>query len=549
MMLMGDILVAKGLIQKEDIKRALDYQRTNGGRFGECLVALGAVTAEQIAEVMAEVPAAPRNLGEIDVEPMLLLQLMIKGMYIESLETPSQIANSMKLPDAVVNELLGDAVDRKLLEIVGQAESSASLLSEMRYQLSQAGRSWAVESLDQNQYTGAAPVTLDAFTERVMRQRITNEWVTRDDIVQAFEHLVIPDRFVDRLGPSINSGTAILIYGPAGNGKTTIAEIIGGIFSNVIYIPYCFEVDGQIVKVFDPSVHKPINSEAVDGSAPPSILREPLDKRWVPCYRPMVITGGELTLDMLDLKFSEISKFYEAPLHIKAINGLFVVDDFGRQRAAPEDILNRWILPLSNRVDYLNLHTGKSFQVPFDELVIFSTNMHPADLMDPAFLRRITYKLETVEPPEDLYREVFENASRKANLELTDDIYQQVVDEVRAHDAPLAYYHPVFIVGQVLASCKFAGIPPQFTKDNVHDAMLNLFISEPDTPSVNAFPGRKPAEEAPRARPEAPVATDTPAPPPPSPPSAPPAAAPQQSEVSSFPSEAAPAGGSTGQTF
>ena len=198
-----------------------------------------------------------------------------------------------------------------------------------------------------------------------------------------------------------------------------------------------------------------------------------------------MITGGELTLDMLDLKFSMISKFYEAPLQIKALNGIFVIDDFGRQRAKPVDILNRWIMPLNNRVDYLSLHTGKSFQVPFDELVIFSTNMHPNDLMDRAFLRRITYKLETVEPSEELFRQVFDNVARKEGLELSEEIYRQVLDDIRANDEPLAYFHPQFIVSQVLSSCKFEGITPQFTPEIVHDAMLNLFVrSEAATPDA-----------------------------------------------------------------
>ncbi|MEE8139687.1 MAG: hypothetical protein V3T66_02120, partial [Alphaproteobacteria bacterium] len=293
--------------------------------------------------------------------------------------------------------------------------------------------------------------------------------------------LVIPDRFVDRLGPSINSGTALLLYGPAGNGKTSVAEVIGEIFKNVVYIPHCFEVDGQIIKVFDPSVHKPIKGTGAGDAARPTIHREHQDKRWVPCHRPLVVTGGELTLDMLDLKFSTISKFYEAPLQIKALNGIFVIDDFGRQRTAPEDILNRWIMPLNNRVDYLSLHTGKSFQVPFDELVIFSTNMHPNDLMDAAFLRRITYKLETVEPTEELFRLVFDNVARKEGIELSEEIYQQVLDDIRANDEPLAYFHPQFIVSQVLSSCKFEGITPQFTPEIVHDAMLNLFVRSEST--------------------------------------------------------------------
>ncbi|MDP6707265.1 MAG: hypothetical protein QF893_13045 [Alphaproteobacteria bacterium] len=201
----------------------------------------------------------------------------------------------------------------------------------------------------------------------------------------------------------------------------------------------------------------------------------------MPCYRPMVVTGGELTLEMLDLKFNEIAKFYEAPMHIKALNGTFLIDDFGRQRVKPEDILNRWIVPLASRVDFLNLHTGKSFEIPFDELVIFSTNLHPNDLMDPAFQRRIAYKLETVEPPEDLFREVFEGMARKQNLELTDDVYRQVVEGIRANEAPLAYFQPKFIVEQVLASCKFEGISPQFTVENVEDAMVNLFVKEAES--------------------------------------------------------------------
>ncbi len=485
MMLLGDILVAKGLISTSDIERALEHQRANGSRFGDCLVALGVVTEEQINEVLSETPEAPRKLEDMDVDPMLLLQLMIKGIHVESFEIPSQITTAMCLPNSIVNELLGDAVDRKFLEVVGQVGSASAEFSEMRYQLTQMGRDWANESLDQSQYFGPAPVSLESFQERVALQRITNECVNRDDIQEAFKDLVIPDRFVSRLGPAINSGTALLLYGPAGNGKTSVAERIGEIFRNVVYIPHCFEVDGQIIKVFDPSVHKPIKGAVVDSEAPATIHREHMDRRWVPCHRPLVITGGELTLDMLDLKFNPISKFYEAPLQIKALNGIFLIDDFGRQRAAPEDILNRWIMPLNNRVDYLSLHTGKSFQVPFDELVIFSTNMHPNDLMDPAFLRRITYKLETVEPSEELFHRVFDNVSRKEGLELSHAIYQQVLDEIRANDAPLAYFHPQFIVSQVLSSCKFEGTAPQFTPDNVRDAMLNLFVrSEATTPKT-----------------------------------------------------------------
>jgi energy-coupling factor transporter ATP-binding protein EcfA2 len=288
---------------------------------------------------------------------------------------------------------------------------------------------------------------------------------------------VMTDRFVSRLGPAVNSGNAILIYGPAGNGKTTVAEIVGKIFQNVIYVPYCVDIDGEIMKVYDPTVHQKV-AETPDPSSGTGLRRSRVDLRWVPCYRPMVITGGELTIEMLDLKYNTIAKFYEAPLHIKALNGTFLIDDFGRQRAKPEDILNRWIVPLNSKVDYLTLHTGKSVRIPFDEIVIFSTNMHPDDLMDPAFQRRISYKLETVEPPAELYRKVFDGMARKAGLEMDDAIFAQVLAAIKASEAPLAYFQPKFIVEQVLASCKFEGIKPQLTPDNVSDALANLFVKK-----------------------------------------------------------------------
>jgi predicted ATPase with chaperone activity len=473
----GNILVAKGLVSAADITRAVEHHRMNGGRFGDSIIALGMLTRQQIDEVLDDAPQAPLTAAGTGIDIVFLLELAIKGMYSENLETGSQLADALKLSSTVVNQLLQDAKERKLVEALASAATGITK-GELRLTLTRAGREFATDVLKRGQYFGPAPVSLKDYQERILRQRVTNEIVTRKKLDDGFAGLVMTERFISRLGPAVNSGNAILIYGPAGNGKTTVAEIVGKIFENVIYVPYCVEIDGEIMKVFDPTVHREVATPPSQGVA--SLRRSRIDPRWVACHRPMVITGGELTIEMLDLKYNSVAKIYEAPLHIKALNGTFLIDDFGRQRAKPEDILNRWIVPLNSRVDYLTLHTGKSVMIPFDEIVIFSTNMHPDDLMDPAFQRRIAYKLETVEPPEDLYRKVFDDMARKIGLDLTDAIYGQVLKGVKDNNAPLAYFQPKFIVDQVLASCKFEGIKPQFTKDNVDDALANLFIKKAD---------------------------------------------------------------------
>jgi hypothetical protein len=477
-MKLGNILVAKGLVTADDINRAIEHQNQNGGRLGDSIVAIGLLTKEQIDKVLEDAPQAPVTVADTGIDPVFLLELAIKGMYSENLETASQISDALKVSSAIVNQVLQEAKDRKLVEALASV-STGGARAELRMTLTRAGRDWAVDAMKRGQYFGPAPVSLVEYKERIQLQRITNEHVTRQQLDEAFNGLVMTERFISRLGPAVNSGNAILIYGPAGNGKTTVAEIVGKIFQNVIYVPYCVDIDGEIMKVFDPTVHIQV-AEMPEQQGSANLRRSRVDLRWVPCYRPMVITGGELTIEMLDLKYNSVAKFYEAPLHIKAMNGTFLIDDFGRQRAKPEDILNRWIVPLNSRVDYLTTHTGKSITIPFDEIVIFSTNMHPDDLMDPAFQRRISYKLETVEPPEELFIKVFVGIAQKNGLALTQDIYKIVIDGIRASEAPLAYFQPKFIVEQVLASCKFEGTKPQFTPDNVIDALANLFIKKSD---------------------------------------------------------------------
>jgi hypothetical protein len=490
-MQLGDILVAHGLVSPADLTEALERQREQGGRIGENLVALGKLSSEDLDEVLHSTPLAPRSLEETGLALADLLNLVTKAMYANSLETPSMIIEMLKLPPLAVQQLLEQAKDRKLVDVLGS--SGLRAVSELRYTLTEKGKQWALDAMALNQYIGPAPVPLSAFCERVTRQAIANERVDRASIDGAFAKMIIAEDFIQEIGPAINSGRSILLYGPPGNGKTTVAEKIGDMFRDVVYIPYCIEVEGQIIKLFDQGTHKQIPNANPNRAG--SLRREDFDKRWVPCKRPFIVTGGELTLEMLDLSFNSQAKFYEAPLHIKALGGIFVIDDFGRQIVAPEALLNRWIVPLESRVDFLKLHTGKSFSLPFDELVIFSTNLAPGELMDPAFLRRIPYKIEIGAPSKEDYRRIFRAVAKGAGLEEVDEMCQFVIAELREkNDFPLASYQPKFIIDQVRAACKFRGIHPQFKAEFVERALKNLFTK--DSPGYGARTNRAPVAKA-----------------------------------------------------
>ena len=479
-MLIGDILIAQGLVTQIDVTAALERQRADGGILGEHLIAMGKLTPEDLERVMQSAPPSPKNIEETGLTINDLLNLVSKAMY-NGAEMPSVIGGVLKLPVRIVQLIIEQAKERKMVDILGAA--GGTLASELRYALTEKGRQWALDALAQNQYLGPAPVSLAAYVERIQRQRITNERIDRETIEIAFAKLIISEEFIHKIGPGINSGRSILLYGPPGNGKTSVAERIGSLFTDTIYIPHCFEVEGQIIKVFDPSIHKRIEGSGSSGRG--TLRRQEFDVRWVPCRRPFIVTGGELTLEMLDLSFNTMAKFYEAPLHVKALGGIFTIDDFGRQLVSPEALLNRWIVPLESRVEYLKLHTGKSFQLPFDELVVFSTNLSPRDLMDPAFLRRIPYKLEVGGPTPDEFRRIFKLVGKAFDMEATDEIVDFVIHHLRVeHDFPLASYQPKFVIDQVRSACKFEGIPPQFRIDIVAMALGNLFTK--DTPGYRA---------------------------------------------------------------
>lgn len=423
-------------------------------------------------------PPAPRTVDDTGIHFNLLLALMLKSMYVSGLATPSALANELKLSHSIITTLLDDAREKALVEVLGALEETSLL--ELRYALTGKGRDWASEALNQSQYVGPAPVTLNDFRAQVERQLVANERVRPEVLGERFSDLVLPRELIERIGPAVFSGRSILLYGPPGNGKTCMAEAIGRVFEQSIYVPYCIEVDNQIIKIFDGTVHTPVDPVESEASGSQTFLKagEEMDQRWVRCRRPVVVTGGELTLDMLDLIFNPISKFYEAPMQLKATGGMFVIDDFGRQLTKAQDVLNRWIVPMDRRVDYLTLHTGKKFPVTFDELVMFSTNIPPEKLMDAGALRRIYYKIEIGAPTKEDYVRIFENECASHGMELPDDILPYLFDEFYANgNVPLARYHPRFIVEEVIAKCEYEGKPIRLDRSMMSEVLRNLYIT------------------------------------------------------------------------
>ena len=473
-MRLGDLLIRAKRVTKADIEHALDRINQEGGRLGDNLVALGVIDEPTLESYLRRIPPEPPDIRSTGIDETDLIALLMKLIYSARLQSVRQFMEAIKLPYHIVSELVRMAIDRQFLQTLGTRHSDNPI--DLSYALTEEGRRWTIDAMERLSYYGPAPVPIEDFSEQVNRQKLTSEIVTMSRMRAAVADLEMEDNMLEQVGPALNSGRAILLYGPPGNGKTTVAIRFASVFHDVIYIPYAIEVEGQIIRVFDPSLHNEVTN-ALPGDEFTFVRQDEYDQRWVPCRRPFVVTGGELTLEMLDLRYDPSGHYYEAPLHMKALGGCLLIDDFGRQLVSPANLLNRWIVPLENRIDFLKLHTGKTFSIPFEEMVVFSTNLEPEQLMDPAFLRRLPYKIEVGAPTLERYHRIFVHECRRHAMDLPDDLFALIVHKLRNEKAlDFAAYQPRFIVEQIVATCRFLGEQPHFETRFIDYAMDNLRV-------------------------------------------------------------------------
>ena len=446
--------------------------------------------AVQVADeqVTQSAPPVPLTTADTGLTPGLITELILKTLYTLGSRTGEQLRQYIRLPFGILDERISELQQRRIIEVRGSGAQSRVAYT---FDLTSEGRERARESLDANGYVGPAPVPLNHYARWVESQTVRGVRVTEETIREGFSHLVFDDAFLDRLGPAINSGLSIFLYGHAGNGKTTIAEAVSRMLGGNVYLPWALEVEGQIIVLYDPVYHDLVDGEASrthgfhagDGA----LIRRGLehDDRYAVIKRPVVFVGGELTLEFLELQYDPHSRVYQAPPHVKASGGVFIIDDFGRQLVRPRDLLNRWMVPLEKRVDYLALRNGSKFPVPFDCLVLFSTNLNPLELVDEAFLRRIRYKIMVESPSRAQYEEIFRRCCDANGIlyepSRVEHIYKQYYERLRM--APRGC-HPRDLVDTVCNIAKYEDVQASLSLEVLDRACRSYFL---DVPGAGTF--------------------------------------------------------------
>ncbi len=413
-------------------------------------------------------PMPPKSLAEAGLTNEMVDALIFKYLLTTGSALGALIARALALPHPLIVERLADLKQQQLAGYAG-----AGSLGDFTYTLTDAGRDRARRLMEESMYLGAAPVPLATYCQAVKAQSITHEKPDREDLERAFADLLINEKMFATLGPAINSGRGMFLYGFPGNGKTSIAERITHCFGSEIYIPYAIHVDGFIIKLFDAEIHEKI-PQPTGG-----ILKtEQLDERWVKIKRPTVVVGGELTMDQLEIRYNTTTKVSEASIQLKSNCGTLVIDDFGRQRMNPFELLNRWIVPLEKRFDFLSLANGIKIQVPFDQLLIFSTNLEPKDLVDDAFLRRIPYKIEVTNPSEEEFRELFKIMCRIIGFEHREDLISELIDKhYHQTGRPFRCCQPRDLLLLAKNQCQYNHLPLELTRENLDFAVSVYFTA------------------------------------------------------------------------
>jgi predicted ATPase with chaperone activity len=423
-------------------------------------------------------PPVPESVSDTGLSEEFIVDLLLKTLYVQGVRTGRQLMAAVRLPFTFVDDRLLTLQQRRLVEVLG---TSGPNRGSYLFDLTGAGRERAREALSSSQYVGPAPVPLVQYRTWVEKQTIRNVHVTREVVREGFRGMVLSDAVHDVLGPSINSAKSLFLYGAPGNGKTMIAETISHLLGGDIFVPFAVEVEGQMMILFDPVYHHPVDGlnplEEGEGGwlkAPPTY-----DQRYVKIRRPIVLTGGELTLDQLDLQYDPHTKMYQAPFQLKANGGVLILDDFGRQRVPPKDLLNRWIVPLEKRIDFLTLHTGGKFPVPFDCLLIISTNLEPSHLVEEAFMRRIHYKILVEGPNPQQYAEIFARCCTERGIEYEQAAVNHVYDEWygRRGIHPRAC-HPRDILDHLVDIARFYEGRPELNFDMVDRACRSYFLDD-----------------------------------------------------------------------
>jgi predicted ATPase with chaperone activity len=420
---------------------------------------------------LRELLRQPNTLEELNIPQSIVLDLILRLLFAEGDVTLRRFQDVLRLSGQLIDNIMLQMQKEHIVEI---AKAGNIGRASYTYRLTEEGFSRARQAFDRCQYIGPVPINSEDYNVGILMQTAQMSRVSPEDIQGSIAHLILPDGFHRKIGPAVNAGTSLFLYGPPGNGKTTISEAIAKVIAGTdpIWLPHAITIGGQIIMVYDKLIHKPLELSREEQEQ-----MGDYDRRWSRYERPTVMVGGELTMEALDLRYDEISKFYDSPLQLKANGGMFLIDDFGRQLMRPQDLLNRWIVPLESRFDFLRLRTGQTMQIPFRQLIVFSTNLDPNQLVDAAFLRRLQMKVKVDSPDERLFFQIFATVAQKMNIPLDKESFLHLLNEwYRKPGRVLQSVHPRDILKICKQICEYEGRPIQLNPALIDDACSSYFV-------------------------------------------------------------------------